>query len=296
MPRKRRITLTAADAGLSVDDIAKVREQADAVKNWKRPQPANDDAQPEAADEQTPDRGRYRRGSIEDLTERRAGLEASGLYDEADQLGRVISEQRARERTKAEARERLKAKAGAGFAKDRLAGIILRSDGELTDWHYEIAEALRLKMQARLGSKIPAAPEATQIGGRGVLDRWGKGRRTHVQRGDKTVKADPPPTFDPKPVKPVRRAGSTATEVFGAVLIKRECEALLSDFGAGVISAGCLPWCIGAALRIVLNNETLTAVCDSGPAGKRVIKQDDVKKALASGLCAVAGRLGMSAL
>lgn len=296
MGRKRRITLTAADAGLSPDQITDIQAKADAVKAWTRPEASDVEWLDEAAEDGPADRPGPRAGSLEDLSQRRDRLEASGLYAEADQLGRVINEQQARRRTDEAARARLKALAGEGVSRDRLAVIILRSDGQLTAWHYEVAEALRAEMQARLGSKIPAAPEATQVGGRGVLDRWTGGRRVWGVRNEKTVKLRPPPTFDPKPVRAARKAGSTADQVFGAVMIKRRCEALLSEFGAGVAAAGCPDWTIGAALRVVLANETLKAVIDSAPGMRDADKRAAVKKALASGLCAVAGRLGLSAL
>lgn len=188
---------------------------------------------------------------------------------------------------------------------DRFALLVKRSD-VLTEAHYLIADRWLAALDAAADGELarPATPEAPMpddaegvlpppsgpaifLSGPSVLDRWKTGVPVAAVASGRRKK---PETFDPKRVKAARRAPSQGpVQGVQAVAHDRRCyaEKITQVFVSGVTWSGHPEWCAAVAIRVILQNQTLTGSMAALGVTHHAKTQNEVHSAMAAGLAAI---------
>jgi hypothetical protein len=206
-----------------------------------------------------------------------------------------------RQRAQAFQREQ---EAGRASRLDRFALLVKRSE-VLTEAHYAIADRWLAALDAAADGEMarPAAPAgepdepegvlpppsgpAIFLSGASVLDRWTKAVPVEAVASGRRKK---PETFDPKRVKAARRAPQQGP-VHGVQVVAhdRRCRAekITQVFVSGVTWSGHPEWCAAVAIRVILQNQTLTHAFEALGITYGEKNLHEAQTAMASGLAAI---------
>lgn len=187
---------------------------------------------------------------------------------------------------------------------DRFALLVKRSD-VLTEDHYQIADCWLQALDRAADGELarPAAQEpepepadgalpppsgpAIFLSGGSVLDRWVTAVPVEAVASGRRKK---PETFDPKRVKAARRAPAQGpVQGVQAVAHDRRCRAekITQVFVSGVTWSGHPEWCAAVAIRVILQNQTLTGSMRALGVTHHAKTQNEVHSAIAAGLAAI---------
>lgn len=187
---------------------------------------------------------------------------------------------------------------------DRFALLVKRSD-VLTEDHYQIADCWLQALDRAVDGELarPAAQEAEPepadgalpppsgpaifLSGGSVLDRWVTAVPVEAVASGRRKK---PETFDPKRVKAARRAPAQGpVQGVQAVAHDRRCRAekITQVFSSAVIWSGHPEWCVAVAIRVILQNQTLTDAFKALGVSWQPKNLNEAQTAMASGLAAI---------
>lgn len=312
MPRARRRPTLSAPLGPEgrkrlAEKIAGIQERGEAARAKLAAKTGKGEGRADA--------GRIAKtvNRVDGLERRIAKAEANAVH--LANLGNRIDAARA-ERTAAGLKAKLKRRQMAEALQrelerqraarlDRFALLVQRSD-ILTEEHYQIAdrwlEALDRAADGELARPVvrEAEPEAEEgalpppsgpaifLGGVSVLDRWVTAVPVEAVASGRRKK---PETFDPKRIKATRRAPVQGpVQGVQAAAHERRCRAtqLTELFVAGISSAGHPGWCAPVAIRVILQNQTLTDAFTALGVSYQQKNLNEAQTAMAAGLAALA--------